>query len=171
VFRSGISYQQLQTGPVKSPSLNVVWLKTILLVLTCSLVNGCGSDGNIQQPLVMVEQRPLLVEVIPVATAPKTLSAEVAELLKPEVEPRSEADPVLDQVVLDLNLSAEILATGDDGVGTLQLDMNRLPDLFEQPEKQAKTSFHVELLRNDNFPHVTKTIDGLNLTIERRLGG
>ena len=157
---------------MQSPSLNAAWLKTILLVLSCSALSSCGNSvGNSQQPLASMKQRPLLVDVIPVATAPKTLSAEVEELLKPEVEPRSEADPVLEQVVLDLNLSAEILATGDDGVGTLQLDMNKLPDLFDQPEKEAKTSFHVELLRNDNFPHVTKTIDGLNLTIERRLGG
>lgn len=139
--------------------------------MTCSLVNGCGSGENIQQPRVMAKKTPLLVEIIPVATAPKTLSAEVETLLKPELEPHSETDPVLEQVVLDLNLSTEILATGDDRVGTLQLDVKRLPDLFDQPGKESKTSFHVELLRNDNFPHVTKTIDGLNLTIERRLGG
>lgn len=134
------------------------------------LVGSCGSDAS-REPTISKAPTPLLQEIIPVATAPKTLSLELEELLQAEPELPGDVSPPLENVVLDLSLSAEILATGDDSVGTLQLDTNRLPDLFEQTEKEPKTSFNVRLLRNEGLPNLSKNIDGLNLTIERRLGG
>ena len=85
--------------------------------------------------------------------------------------PPDDAEQDLKEIVLDLNLSEDILAAGEYGPGSLQLNVNRLPDLFEDTAKEPKTSFHVELLRNEPLHNVSKTIDGLNLTIERKLGG
>lgn len=170
MFNPGPTYQQLQATTVLSTTAQ---LKVTLLALTCCLVSACGDVEPIIKNVTTLQPRPQLVEIIPVATSLKTLPQAVEILMQPEptAEPPTDTDPALEHIVLDLNLSTEILATGHTDVSTLQLNMNKLPDLFEQSEKEPKTSFYVELLRNENIPQATKNIDGLNLTIERRLGG
>jgi hypothetical protein len=86
----------------------------------------------------------------------------------PSGPPQPDAAP--EHLDIDLSLPADTaFAQGEPGYsGPYQ--KNKLPNLFGPPDKQKKTSINAELLRDEKNPDVIESIDGLNLTIERKLG-
>ncbi len=115
--------------------------KSLAILLLALAVSGCDS----QQPESVHEGTAT-------ATAQKT-------------EPTAEPEPAQP---LDLSLPPNVLSGLSDA--PLPDNSARLPDMFQERDKAAgKTSLSGKLLMEKNHPDTLQSINGAELTVERKL--
>lgn len=94
----------------------------------------------------------------------------VQEAARKPLQETGAAAPAVEKAAIDLSLPPEVLSTVNGSENSSPEKGNKLPNLFVIPDKSKQTSYNAELLREEHNPDIVDSIEGMNLTIERKLG-
>jgi len=104
------------------------------------------------------------------AVPPREAPVEPPQERPPTPEESSPAGAAPEQIDIDLSLPPDTWSADTAPVEGVGDGKPVLPNLFATPDKKQKTRINAELFRDEENPDVIDSIEGMNVTIERKLG-
>ena len=145
---------------LSKPSHPPTALKTLVQVLLVGMSVAC-QRSELDTAEVIAAPKPALVETEPTVSERSEAPRKVA------IEPTSEIEPT-PKIPLNLKLSP-VITTHSDQLDDVSFgDQEKLPDLFDGGKKRNRTSASARLLRDEENPDLIKSVDGLEVNIERK---